>query len=155
MPHRPILVLIALFFAIGVSLIDVVRKRRAAASLGGLLNERFVERPCPVGEVVVPCGGRVHCYQAYGDSQGSGIVLVLGTWARGTVRVGGGPVSIDNRVAGLFHPGSEAAWLGRVRTRRDVIVATTVEGGALAIWKGLPSRDSVLAKSRLIVSALL
>jgi hypothetical protein len=145
MPQRPIVIVVALLFAIGVPMVYGILKKRAAASLGVLLGERFVARLCPVAEVAVPSGGRVHCYQAYDDARKTGFVLVLGNWARGTIRIGAAPVSVDNRVAGLFKPGSDAAWLDRVRSHPDVIVATAIEGGALVIWKGLPSRDSVLA----------
>ena len=41
MPHRPIVILIALFFAVGVPVIYFVAKARAAASLDRLLAGRF------------------------------------------------------------------------------------------------------------------
>lgn len=144
MPHRPIVILIALFFAVGVPIIYVVVKRRAAASLGGLLAERFSTLPCPVASVVVPSGGSVRFHSAYDDTRGSGFVLVLGNWERGSVRVGAGVTDVTQRVAGLYRAG-DTAWLERLRGESDLIVATTVEGGALAVWQGLPSRRPVLA----------
>jgi hypothetical protein len=144
MPHRPIVILIALFFAVGVPVIYVVVKRRAAAALDRLLAERFSPRPCPVAVVVVPSGGSVSFHSAYDDARGSGFVLVLGNWARGSVRVGAGVTDVNQRVAGLFRAG-DTAWLGRLRGEPRLIVAATVEGGALAVWEGLPSRRSVLA----------
>jgi hypothetical protein len=136
--------LIALFFAVGVPIIYVVVKRRAAASLGGLLAERFSKRPCPVASVVVPSGGSVRFHSAYDDARGSGFVLVLGNWARGSVRVGAAMTDVYQRVAGLYRDG-DAAWLERLRGEPRLIVAATVEGGAVAVWEGLPSRRSVLA----------
>src|SRR5437588_11403330 len=104
MPHRPIVILIALFFA-GVPVIYLVVKARAAASLDRVLAERFSPRPCPVADVVVPSGGSVRFHSAYDDARGSGFVLVLGHWARGSVRVGAGVVDVNQRVAGLFRAG--------------------------------------------------
>src|SRR5438105_13230365 len=112
MPHRPIVILIALFFAAGVPVIYLVVKARAAASLDRLLAERFSPRPCPVADVVVPSGGSVRFHSAYDDARGSG--FVLGHWARGSVRVGAGVADVNQRVAGLFRAG-DAAWLERLR----------------------------------------
>src|SRR5947209_3907623 len=135
MPHRPIVILIALFFAVGVPVIYFVAKARAAASLDRLLAERFSPRPCPFADVVVPSGGSVRFHSAYDDARGSGFVLVLGHWARGSVRVGAAMTDVNQRVAGLFTAG-DTAWLERLRGGPDLLVAATVEGGALAVWKG-------------------
>ena len=140
MPHRPIVILIALFFTIGVPMVYIVLKRRAAASIRSLLAERFVLRPSPVAELTIPSGGHVLVHSAYVDTLGSGFVLILGNrvW---TLAKGGA----YQRVAGLFKPGGDDAWAGRFRKQKDVIVAVAIEGGALVIWKGLPSRESILA----------
>jgi hypothetical protein len=45
----------------------------------------------------------------------------------------------------LWKPNADEAWLAKARTQKDVIVATTSGGGGIVIWKGLPSKDSVLA----------
>ena len=141
MPNRSIVILVALFFAIGLPMIYAIRKKRAAASLATLLAERFVERTCPVREAVaVPSGGRVLVHSAYTDNRGSGFTLVLGNRVWRFAKGGA-----HKRVAGFFKPGSDTAWLERVRGKRGVIVATAIEGGALVLWDGLPSHDSVLA----------
>lgn len=147
MAHRPFVLLVALFFAVGVPMIYVFLKRRAAASLRALLAERFVSRPSPVAEVAVPSGGRVLFHSAYADNSGSGLVLILGNrvWAYAK----GGA---HQHVAGFFKPAGDAAWVERVRKQRGVIVAATAEGGALAIWEGLPSRESILAHLRAVLA---
>jgi hypothetical protein len=140
MPHRPIVILVALFFAIGVPTVYKILKDRAAESLRALLAGRFVLRPSPVAEVIIPAGGHVLIHSAYIDMLGSGFVLILGNrvW---TLAKGGA----HQRVAGLFKSGGDAAWADRFRKLQGVIVAEAVEGGALVIWKGLPSRESILA----------
>lgn len=140
MPHRPIVILIALFFAFGLPMIYVIRKGRAAESLRGLLAGRFVLRPSPVAQITVPSGGHILFHSAYIDTLGSGFILILGNrvW---TLSKGGA----YQRVAGLFKPGGDAAWAERSRKLKDVIVAAAVEGGALVIWKGLPTGESILA----------
>ena len=111
-------------------------KRRAAASLRELLAERFAERACPVS-AVRSTRGPVRFYAAYDDISGSGLVLVLGNWRRSR--------TVYNLVAGLFKPRGEVHWMERVCNQPDVLLATAVEGGCLVVWKGLPSRESVLA----------
>ena len=118
MPHRPIVILIALFFAIGVPVIYFVAKARAAASLDRLLAGRFSSRPCPVANIVVPSGGSVCLHSAYDDARGSRFILVLGHWARGSVRVGAGMADVNQRVAGLFRAG-DTAWLERLRVEPE------------------------------------
>lgn len=140
MPHRQFVIVLALISAIGVPMFYVVVKRRAEASLRALLSERFAERACPVLKVAVPSGGHVLFHSAYTDTLGTGLVLVLGNWVWSLAK--GGP---HKRVAGLFKPGGDAAWAGRFRIQRGVIVAALVEGGALLLWKELPSRESILA----------
>jgi hypothetical protein len=55
MTHRPIIILVALFFAVGVPLIYVVVKARAASSLNRLLAERFADsRVNPVYNTAIP-----------------------------------------------------------------------------------------------------
>ena len=137
---------LALAVGAGVPLYYFATKKKAAASLDDLIAERFrAPRACAFREVAVPSGGKVTCNIAYDDAESSGLVLVLGTWDRGAVKVPQGMTYVENKVAGVFKPHGDDAWLGRVRVLPDVIVATAVEGGALAIWKGLPSRESVLA----------
>jgi hypothetical protein len=146
MPHRPIVIIVALLFAVGIPLYFVVIKGRAASTLDALLSQRFKPRACPiVGPVEVPDGGRVTCQSAYDDTEDSGLVLVLGSWDRGQVKTQTGMASVQNRVAGLFKASADSAWLERVRTQPDVIIATASSGGSLVVWKGLPSSDSVLA----------
>ena len=145
MPHRPILILIGLAMAVGLPLYFVVIKKRAAASLQEVIAERFTARACPVGEVAVPSGGRVHCTAAYDDKKNSGLVLVLGNWERGAVKTTPGVTYVENKVSGIFKPGGDAGWLARVRDQPDVIATATEGGGALVVWKGLPTGDSVLA----------
>src|SRR5204863_8708374 len=96
MRHRPIVILIALFFAVGVPVIYFVAKARASSSLDKLLAERFSPRPCPVADVVVPSGGNVRLHSAYDD-------------VRGSVRVGAGMEDVNQRVAGLFRAGEGAS----------------------------------------------
>ncbi len=145
MPHRPIVILVGLLLAVGLPLYFVVIKKRAASSLEDLLTERFKARACPVAVVEVPEGGRVHCQQAYDDSEGSGLVLVVGSWERGQVKTQTGATYVEQRVAGLYKPGGDAGWAERAKGKEGVIVAAAVEGGAIAIWQGLPSSDSVIA----------
>jgi uncharacterized protein (TIGR02996 family) len=146
MPHRPFIILVALFFAIGLPLIYVLRKKRAASSLEGLLAERFQKRLCPVrSEIAVPSGGRVQFNEAYNDRLGGSFVLILGNWARGTIMSGGAAVPIYNKVAGLYREGADVTWLESIRSHGGVIGATPADGGCIVIWEGLPSRESVLA----------
>ena len=140
MPHRPIVFLLALFFAIGVPIIYKIRWDRAVESLRALLAGRFVARPCPVAEISIPSYGHVLFYAAYIDTLGSDFVLILGNRVWTTSH---GDAS--QRLAGLFKPGGDAAWAERNRKLKGVIVATTVEGGALVLWKGLPTGESILA----------
>ena len=144
MPYRPIAFLVALFL-LSLPVIILVANSRAKASLKRLLVERFSRRSFPILDLAVPSGGSIRIYEAYDDLQGSGFVLVLGLWDRGKVRVGtGGATRVSNAVAGLFRAG-DSAWIGRLRKERRLIVKAAVEGGAVAIWKGWPSRGSVLA----------
>jgi len=140
MPHRPFVIVLALIFAIGVPMVYKILKDRAAESLRALLAGRFDLRPCPVAEIAIPSGGHVLVHSAYIDTLGSGLVLILGNrvW---TLAKGGA----YQRVAGLFKPGGDAAWAERFRKQQDVIAAAAVKGGALVIWKGLPSGESILA----------
>lgn len=136
MPHQLIVILGGFAVATGLPAYYVVIKRRAAASLRRLLAERFSARECPISEVRTT-RGPVRFYAAYDDTACRGPVLVLGNWRRSRTAY--------NRVAGLFKAGGDLHWLERVRSQPDVLLATIVEGGALVIWKGLPSRGSVLA----------
>ncbi len=163
MQYRPIVFLLALFLAVGLPAFIFVASLRAKASLKRLLAERFSRRPFPVLErlsrrplpvldFVVPSGGSVRLYEAYDDRQESGFVLVLGLWDRGKVRIGtGGVTSVSNDVAGLFRAG-DASWMEQMRKDRRLIVKAVVEGGAVVIWKGWPSRRSVLAHLEAVTS---
>jgi hypothetical protein len=142
MPQRSILIFVALFFAVGVPIIYFVAKTRARASLNKLLAERFSPRACPFAEIAVPSGGRIRCTAAY-DERGGAHVLVLGNWVQSRTTY--------QRVAGLFKAG-DAAWLERVRHESGLIIATQIEGGAVAFWQGLPSRRSVLAHLEAVAS---
>jgi hypothetical protein len=109
-----------------------VKKKRASDSLNKLLAERFTQRPCPLNEVHTKLG-TIHFFGAYNDTSGSGLVLVLGNLVRSR--------RAYNRVAGIFKPG------GNLKTApangADVLFTANVAD--LIVWKGLPSRDSVLA----------
>lgn len=133
-----------MFFAVGLPALVFLARVRAQASLKRLLAERFSQRPLPVINLAVPSGGNVRLYAAYDDLRGSGFVLVLRSWGRGNVRVGAGTTYVSNDVLGLFKAG-DAVWPERLRKDRRLIVKSAVEGGAVAVWKGLPSRRSVLA----------
>jgi len=121
--------------AVGLPAYYVVIKRRASDSVRALLAERFARQPCPVGEVHTTLGW-IQFYDAYRDSRGSGLVLVLGNLRRSRTAY--------NRVAGFFKPG------GNLKTAEpasgaDVLFTANIAGGDLIVWKGLPSRESVLA----------
>jgi hypothetical protein len=123
-------------FAIAVGLpayYFVIKKR--ADSLNALLAERFARRPCPIGDVHTELGW-IQFHQAYNDTGGSGLVLVLGNLRRSRTAY--------NRVAGFFKPGGNLK-AGEPVKGGDVLYAADVAGGALIVWKGLPSRESVLA----------
>jgi hypothetical protein len=140
------IVVAALVVALGIPLYYVFIKKRAAASLDDLMAERFrATRACPVEVVEVPSGGRVTCMSAYDDADHPDVALVLGSWARGTIKVPGGVAAVDNKVAGLYKVHAPAEWVARVRSQPDVIVATEIAGGAIVFWSGLPSRESVLS----------
>ncbi len=142
------LAIAAVFFAIalGVPLYYVLMKKRAAASLEDLMAERFrTPRACPLAKLDVPEGGHITCQSAYEDAQDSKTLLVLGMWDRGTIRVPQGLADVQQKVSGVFRGGTDDAWLARMRTLPDVIVATAAPGGGLVMWKGLPDRDRVLA----------
>lgn len=135
------IVIVALAVALGIPAYYVLIKKRAAASLDDLLAERFpTSRACPLAQLDVPSGGTITCSIAYEDKQQPGTLLVLGSWARGTVKVPGGVADVDNKVAGLFKPGTD--WLARAK---DAIATAPAANGAVAFWSGLPSRESVLA----------
>jgi hypothetical protein len=133
---HPFAVLFGLGLAAGLPAYYVAIKRRAAASLRGLLAERFSPRPCPFQEIQTP-RGRVVFREAYDDKSASGLVLVLGYWRRSRTAY--------NLVAGLFKPGGKLDSREAERDGQQVLVAANVEGGDLVVWKGLPSRGSVLA----------
>jgi hypothetical protein len=145
--HRTtVIVAVALVCAIGIPAYYVFIKKRAATTLEELMAERFKEpRACPATVVEVPSGGRVTCQAAYEDKDQPTTLLVLGSWARGTVKIPGAIADVDNKVAGIFKPNAPADWVARLRAAPGVIVATEVTGGAIVFWSGLPSRDSVLA----------
>jgi hypothetical protein len=145
--HRTtVIVAVALLAAFGIPFYFIVIKKRAAASLEDLMAERFKEsRACPAQVVEVPAGGRVTCQGAFADAQHPETLLVLGSWARGTIKIPGAVADVDNKVAGIYKPNAPADWITRLRAAPDVIVAAEVTGGAIVFWKGLPSRDSVLA----------
>jgi hypothetical protein len=121
--------------AAGLPAYYAVIKKRASDSLNGLLAERFARRACPVGEVHTKLGW-IHFYDAYNDNRGSGLVLVLGNLRRSRTAY--------NRVAGFFKPGGNLK-TGEPAKGADVLLSEEVAGGALIVWKGLPSRDSVLS----------
>ena len=118
--------------AAGLPAYYVVIKKRASDSLNGLLAERFAQRSCPVGEVHTKLGW-IQFYDAYNDKRGSSLVLVLGNLRRSR--------KAYNRVAGFFKPGGNL----EPANGADVLFTANVAGGALIVWKGLPSRESVLA----------
>ena len=145
MPHRPIVIVVALLVVVGLPLYFVVIKRHAASTLEQLLGEQFKQRVCPITTPVeVPDGGRVTCQSAYDDTKGD-LVLVIGSWNRGQVKTQIGATYVENKVGGLWKPNADEAWLAKARSQPDVIVATTSGGGGIVIWKGLPSKESVLA----------
>ena len=146
MAHRTVVIAgVALVVAFALPLYFFVIKKRAAATLDDLLAERFTARPCPVDIVEVPSGGRVQCRAAYDDKQPSGLVLVLGSWDRGQVKMPYGTSYVANDVAGLFKPNADATWLSRARATANVIAAAQAGGGAIVIWSGLPSHDTIVA----------
>ncbi|HLY59236.1 MAG TPA: hypothetical protein VKV95_00575 [Terriglobia bacterium] len=140
MSHPLIIALLALIVAFGPSLFYKIRWDRAEESLRALLAGRFVLQPCPVAKIVIPSGGHVVFFSAYVDTLGSSFVLMLGNRVWKDARGGA-----YQRVAGLFKPGGNAAWAERVRELKGVIVAAAVEGGALVLWKGLPTGESILS----------
>jgi len=121
--------------AVGLPAYYVVIKKRASDSLNALLAERFARRPCPVGDVHTKLGW-IQFYDAYNDNRGSGLVLVLGNLRRSR--------KAYNRVAGFFKPGGNLK-TGEPAKGADVLYTANVAGGDLIVWKGLPSRESVLA----------
>ena len=139
------IVVVALIVALGIPGYYVFIKKRASASLDDLLAERFrAARACPVQVIEVPQGGRVTCQAAYDDTK-SDVMLILGSWARGTVKIPGAVADVDNKVAGVYKANAPADWLAHAKTLDGVIAAAEVPGGAVVFWQGLPSRDSVLA----------
>jgi hypothetical protein len=122
--------------AVGLPAYYVAIKKRASDSLNTLLAERFARRPCPVTDVHTPLGW-IHFYDAYDDNRGSGLVLLLGNLRRSRTAY--------NRVAGFFKPGGNLK-TGAPPQGPDVLLTAEVAGGALIVWKGLPSRESVLVR---------
>src|SRR5437764_10391541 len=98
LPHRMLVVLGGLLFAVGVPMWYSAKKRWAAASLSKLLAERFRQRALPIAETRAFRGGKITFYAAYDDVAGSGLVLLLGNWSRGTILVSGAPAPVYNRV---------------------------------------------------------
>ena len=138
-----VIAIVALVVALGIPAYYVFIKKRAAASLDDLLAERFkTARACPLAEVAVPQGGHITCQIAFEDSEQPGTLLVLGSWARGTVKVPGTVAEVDNKVAGIYKPSTD--WLARAQAS-GAIAAIEAPGGAIAFWSGLPSRETVLA----------
>lgn len=144
LPHRLLIILIALIFAIGLPMYYLALKRMAAASLAKLLTERFSTCAPPLPAVEVPAGGRVLFHSAYHDNLGSGFVLVLGNRVWSFAKRGA-----YQRVAGLFKAEKDSVWIERMSGQQGVLLATTVAGGSLVVWKDLPSRKSVLAHLKL------
>ncbi len=145
-PRTIVIAAAGLAVAVGIPLYYVVLKKHAAATLEDLIAERFRSgRTCPFADVAVPSGGRITCQGAFDDSQHPSDALVLGSWARGTIKIPGAVADVDNKVAGVFRANASAEWVAHARTLPDVIVATEITGGAVVFWQGLPARESVLA----------
>ena len=121
--------------AVGLPTYYAVIKKRASDSLNALLAERFARRPCPVNEVHTTLGW-IQFYDAYHDNRGSGLVLVLGNLRRSR--------KAYNRVAGFFKPGGNLK-IAEAAESADLLFTGDVAGGALIVWKGLPSHESVVA----------
>jgi hypothetical protein len=121
--------------AFGMPAYYVVKKKRASDSLNKLLAERFTERPCPVNELHTKLG-TIYFFGAYNDTGGSGLVLVLGNLFRSP--------KAYLRIAGVFKPSGNLQTV-QPTNGGDVVVTADIAGGSLIMWKGLPSRDSVLA----------
>jgi len=132
---HPFVVLIGVGLAAGLPAYYIAVKRRAAASLKKLLAERFTQRPCPIPEVRTG-RGPVTFREAYDDTSGSDLVLLLGNWRRSRTAY--------NVVSALFKPRGKLDGNGLERDKQ-VLIRTDVQGGDLVVWKDLPSRDSVLA----------
>lgn len=129
----------------------LVRLKIDHASLRRLLAERFSERKCPVpiARVHKTKRGPITLYEAYHDTANSGLVLLIGRIAMGSVIHTTSPgVAMGGASApwafGVFKPGGGPDFLERVRKQRHVALATMIDGGALVVWDDRPSRTSVL-----------
>lgn len=138
---HPFVALVGFGLAVGLPAYYIWIKRRAAASLQGLLSERFSPRACPIREIQTQ-HGPVTFQKAFDDKSGSGLVLLLGSWRRSRTAY--------NLVSGLFKPGGNLDTKGAESDGQHVLIAARVEGGDVVVWKALPSRDSVLAQLQLV-----
>jgi hypothetical protein len=119
-------------------------KQRAARSLEQFLAS-FSRATVPVGVVEIPGGGSFHPRDAFAGrfAGGGAVTAVFGGWSRGTVAVHGAAVGVSQRIAGLFvsapPPGE---WIASHRSP-GLLLATPIAGGALFLWRGLPTGDSM------------
>jgi hypothetical protein len=137
---------IGLTLLVAPSTYFVVRKQRAAHSVDDFLRAGFTERSAsPIGEVPLPAGGTFGHARAFDGhlADGRPIVVLLGSWSRGTVMVQKGAFPVYNRVAAVYlTPAPDEAWLARWHDP-DLLVATRRDGAALLVWQGLPTAASL------------
>ncbi len=142
-PQGLVAIVCGLGGAVGLPMYYALKKSLAASSLKQLVGQQFSPTTLPVAAIKIANKGQVQFFAAYKDDMGSDLVLLIGNMTFGL----GGPgpaASAYLRVPGLYKPRGDAAWLERVKGRRGVVFASLVEGGALVVWKGLPSRGSIL-----------
>jgi hypothetical protein len=94
-------------------------------SLERLLADGFERLPAaPVGKTTVPKGGEITVTDAYRGKlrDGREVILLRGSWYRGTVLIKGASTPIYNLVGGLYSRSSSSTPICRLTLSRHIRV---------------------------------
>jgi len=151
--HRGILIAVVVLVGFGPAIWAYVRRKRAEGSF-----RRFVAGLRPRAAVPSIAGAGRHTPRPFAAWEAEPGALLLCTRDEGTVLVGGGPVTVMRRLVGAFVPPAprcDEAWLAGWRARKDVVAAApAVEGGAIVVWKGLPTGPHAQARLAELAASL-
>jgi len=151
--HRGILIAVVLLVGFGPAIWAYVRRKRAEGSF-----RRFVAGLRPRASVPSVAGAARHTPRPVAAWEAAPGALLLCTRDEGTVLVGGGPVTVMRRLVGVYvppSPGRDEAWLAVWRAKKDVVTAAAaVDGGAIVVWKGLPTGPRAQARLAELAASL-
>lgn len=155
--HRGILIAVVALVGFGPAIWAYVRRVRAEGSF-----RRFVAGLRPRAQVPSVAGAGRHTPRPFAawDTElgGAPAALLLCTRDEGTVLVGGGPVTVMRRLVGAYLPPAprrDEAWLAAWRAKRGVVTAAAAgDGGAIVVWKGLPTGARAQARLAELAASL-